>query len=227
MAVTSIELAGLLQLASPALPIGAFSYSQGLEAAVETGQVHDVASAHGWIEQGLDLVARGDAVLLLRQCQAWADGDITRVTELNHTLLALRESAELRLETEQMGGSLARLARELEWGSATQREHLATLRPIALVTAYAYAATALAVAPANCLTAWLFSWVENQVAAAIKAVPLGQLGGQRILHGLRAQVAAVAERALAMADADICTFAPMLAVLSSRHETQYSRLFRS
>lgn len=225
--ITGLELAGLLQLASPALPIGAFSYSQGLEAAIDAGLVHDAASARDWIAQGLEIVSRGDAVLLTRQCQAWSQRDLPRVSALNDTLLALRESAELRLESEQMGGSLARLARDMEWGDAVARQHLLQLRPTALVTAYAYAIDALGVTPAHGVTAWLYSWVENQVAAAIKAIPLGQVAGQRILFGLRDSVSAAAQHALSTADEEISTFAPMLAILSSRHETQYSRLFRS
>ena len=227
MTITSLELAGLLQLGSPALPIGAFSYSQGLEAAIEAGLVHDASSAHEWIAHGLGVVAGGETVLLLRQCQAWAEGDAQGIADTNQTLLALRESAELRLETEQMGASLARLARELAWGTDEARAQLASIKPIALATAYAYAATALAIAPANCLTAWLYSWLENQVAAAIKAVPLGQVGGQRILNALRPALAMTVQEVLSRPDEDISTFAPMLAVLSSRHETQYSRLFRS
>ena len=226
-AITGLELAGLLQLASPALPIGAFSYSQGLEAAIDAGLVQDAASAQDWIGQGLEIVSRSDAVLLVRQCQAWSQQDLPRVSALNDTLLALRESAEFRLESEQMGSSLARLARDMEWGDPLARQHLLQLRPTALVTAYAYAITALGVAPVHGATAWLYSWVENQVAAAIKAIPLGQVAGQRILFGLRGSVSTAAQRALSAADDEISTFAPMQAILSSRHETQYSRLFRS
>lgn len=226
-ALAARELAALLQLASPALPIGAFSYSQALEAAIDARIVHDAASAQGWISAGLELLAGGEAVLLLRQCRAWAEGDAEALARGNDTLLALRESAELRLETEQMGASLARLALDLEWGDAGSRARLAALKPIALPTAYAYAATALGVRPANALAAWLYAWVENQVSAALKAVPLGQVAGQRILHGLRDAVARAARRAQDCSDEDISTFAPMLGILSSRHETQYSRLFRS
>lgn len=221
------ELAALLQLASPALPIGAFSYSQALEAAIEAGLVVDAESARRWIAAGLDLLAGGEAVLLLRQCRAWRGQDMTAVSRYNDMLLAWRESSELRLETEQMGGSLARLAQDLQWGGSDMRARLAGLKPIALPTAYAYAAAALGIGEANALTAWLYAWLENQTAAAIKAIPLGQVAGQRILHGLREAVAQAAQRTLDCADQDISTFAPMLGILSSRHETQYSRLFRS
>ncbi|MGN6579278.1 MAG: urease accessory protein UreF [Bordetella sp.] len=221
------ELAALLQLASPALPIGAFSYSQALEAAIEAGLVVDADSARRWIAAGLDLLAGGEAVLLLRLCRAWRQDDMAAARRHNDTLLAWRESSELRLETEQMGGSLARLAQDLEWGSPDLRARLAGLKPIALPTAYAYAATVLGIDDAHALTAWLYAWLENQVAAALKAIPLGQVAGQRILYGLREAVARAAQRTLDCADDDISTFAPMLGILSSRHETQYSRLFRS
>lgn len=221
------ELAALLQLASPALPIGAFSYSQALEAAIDAGLVADAESARRWIAAGLDLLAGGEAVMLLRLCRAWREDDMAAVREHNDTLLAWRESSELRLETEQMGGSLARLAQDLEWGGSDPRARLASVKPIALPTAYAYAATALGIGEVQALTAWLYSWLENQAAAALKAIPLGQVAGQRILHGLRDAVALSAQRALDCVDEDISTFAPMLGILSSRHETQYSRLFRS
>lgn len=226
-AASLLELAGLLQLASPALPIGAFSYSQGLEAAIEAGIVHDAQSAQRWIARGLDILAGGDAVLLLRLCDAWRARDAQALAGLNDSVLALRESAELRLETEQMGNSLARLARELEWGTPDTRALLATLHPVALHTAYAYAATALNISPARAAAAWLYGWLENQVAAALKAVPLGQVAGQRILHGLRGPLAAAVQRAQDCGDDGISTFAPLLGILSARHETQYSRLFRS
>jgi urease accessory protein len=221
------DLAALLQLASPALPIGTFSYSQALESAIDAGLVRDAPSAQSWIAAGLGILAGGEAVLLLRQHQAWRDADANALARNNDSLLALRESAELRLETEQMGSSLTRLALDLEWGDAAQRERLAALRPVALPTAYAYAAAALGIGPRHTLTAWLYAWLENQVSSALKAVPLGQVAGQRILHTLRNDLAGAVQRALATDDDSISTFAPLLGALSSRHETQYSRLFRS
>jgi len=226
-ATTGTELAGLLQLASPALPIGGFSYSQGLEAAIDAGYVHDAGSAQRWIADGLQVMARGEAVLLARQCAAWAGADLQQASRLNASLLALRETAELRLEAEQMGASLARLALELGWGAEGLRAHLATLRPAAYVTSYAFSAVALGVRPAHAVTAWLYSWVEGQVAASLKAVPLGQMAGQRMLQALRPDIVAAGEAATSTGDDAVSTFAPMLAILSSRHENQYSRLFRS
>ena len=223
----TVKVAALLQLASPALPIGTFSYSQAMEPAIDAGIVHDAPTAQSWIAAGLDILARGDAILLLRQCQAWCDADDDALARNNRSLMALRESSELWLESEQMGSSLARLALGLEWGDAAQRERLAALRPVALPTAYAYAATALGIGPRHALASWLYAWLENQVASALKAVPLGQVAGQRILHNLRPAVAGAVQHSLAADDSDISTFAPLLGVLSSRHETQYSRLFRS
>ncbi|WP_454689500.1 urease accessory protein UreF [Achromobacter aloeverae] len=224
---TGTELIALLHLASPALPIGAFSYSQGLEAAIDAGLVSDAASARDWIAAGLDLAARGEAVFLAQQYRNWEAGDAAALADCNDELLAMRESSELRQETEQMGWSLARLLDDLAWGPEAARTVLRAIRPLSLPTAYAYAMQSAGVALPEGLQAWLFAWTENQVGAALKAVPLGQVAGQRILFGLRGDIAAAAARAAVTAIEDASTFAPMLGILSSRHETQYSRLFRS
>ncbi|AOB33801.1 urease accessory protein UreF [Bordetella sp. H567] len=224
---TSTELIALLHLASPALPIGAFSYSQGLEAAIDAGVIADADDARRWIADGLEIAADGEAVLLGQQFRNWAAGDIPAVATLNEWLLAMRESAELRQETEQMGWSLSRLLDELEWGNAQGRAALRAMRPLSLPTVYAYAAQSTGATLEDCLTAWLFAWTENQVAAALKAVPLGQVAGQRILFGLHGAIQAAAHRAAATPEDEASTFSPLLGILSARHETQYSRLFRS
>ncbi|OZI21420.1 urease accessory protein UreF [Bordetella genomosp. 9] len=224
---TSTELIALLHLASPALPIGAFSYSQGLEAAIEAGVIANADDAGRWIAHGLDIVADGEAALLGQQFRNWAANDTQAVAGLNAWLLAMRESAELRQETEQMGWSLARLLEELQWGDSAGRAALRGMQPLSLPTAYAYAAQRAGAALEDCLAAWLFAWAENQVAAALKAVPLGQVAGQRILFGLHGAIQAAARRAAATAEEDASTFSPLLGILSARHETQYSRLFRS
>ena len=228
------ELIGLLHLASPALPIGGFSYSQGLEAAVETGQVHDGESAQLWIAAGLESVlARCELPFIAQQMQRWhahAAHDAAAgpaLASANAWYLASRESAELRQETEQMGWSLASLCNSLEWGEADQRAALMTLKPVALPTVFAFVTAAHGAEVQASLTAYAFSWVENQVAAALKAVPLGQLAGQRILYGLRAPITAAATRAAEIGPEQLSTFAPLLGILSARHESQYSRLFRS
>ena len=208
-----MKLARLLQLASPALPVGGYSYSGGLEAAIEAGAVTNAASAQRWIEEVLaQSVARLDSPMLLRMMQdpgTW-----------NARFLASRETAELRAETVQMGYSLNRLLPDLGVPA------LALDEP-SFPAAYAHAARAWGLDPREALVAYLWSWAENQVMAALKAVPLGQTDGQKILLALGERLEAVADEAEAMADDDIGSFAPALAILSSQHETQYSRLFRS
>jgi urease accessory protein len=203
-----MTLARLLQLASPTLPVGAYSYSQGLEAAVEAGIVTDAASAERWIGDVLELsVARIELAVLRRQMAQPSQA-------LNDFFLASRESAELRAETLQMGHSLAKLLADLGVEVPIDQP--------ALPTAFASAARAWKIPERDALVAYLWSWLENQVMAAIKALPLGQTAGQKILLALGAQLDAIAGK-----EAEWSNFAPGLAFLSARHETQYSRLFRS
>jgi urease accessory protein len=203
-----MSLARLLQLASPALPVGAYSYSQGLESAIEAGIVTDAASAERWIGDVLEFsVARMEAPVLRRQM-------VEPTQDLNDWFLATRETAELRAETLQMGGSLAKLLVDL-----------GVKVPIddpAMPSAFACAARAWGIAPRDATVAYLWGWLENQVMAALKAVPLGQTAGQKILLVLGARLDVVE-----IEEAQWSNFAPGLAFLSARHETQYSRLFRS
>lgn len=204
-----MSLVRLLQLASPTLPVGAYSYSQGLEAAVEAGVVHDAASAEAWIADALEFsLGRFEAPLLWRMLQGEA---------LNDLYLAGRETAELRAETLQMGHSLAKLMSELGLGSVPLEEP-------AYPTVYAFAAARLALDREEALLAYLWSWLENQVMAAVKAVPLGQSAAQKILLSLGGRLEAIADAAPSVS---LGNFAPGLAMLSTLHETQYSRLFRS
>ena len=218
---TELRLTRLLQLASPALPVGAFSYSQGLESAIEAGIVHDAASAAAWIGDMLEhTLGAFEAPALLRLHEAWAAGDAPGVERCNALFLASRETAELRAETVQMGYSLARLLADL---GVTIR----ALDEVAFPTAFARAAAHWGIPPQSALLAYLWSWLENQVMAAVKAVPLGQTDGQRILLALGERLPPIAQRALALEEDACSNFAPGLALLSSRHETQYSRIFRS
>lgn len=218
-------LTRLLQLASPALPVGAYSYSQGLEAAVEARVVMDETSAAAWIRQVLALSLEGmEAPIFLRLASAWAAGDRDRAILWNEELVASRETSELRAETLQMGHSLRQLLKGLEVAHA---DALDVFEELAYPTAFTFAAAAWDVAPREALAAYLFAWLENQVLAAVKAVPLGQTAGQRMLLQLADLVAPVVEAAASMRDEDLHNFAPGLALLSSLHETQYTRLFRS
>lgn len=223
-----LALVRLCQLASPTLPIGAYSYSQGLEAAVDAGIVHDAATAKRWIGDMLALVvAPGEGAVLSRLLRAAHAGDGPALADWNDWLRASRETAELRAESEQMGEALVRWARELGILDRAEREIVATLAPVTLPAAFAIAARALGVPAPAALVAFLWSWLENQVLAAMKSVPLGQFAGQRILFELGAALPTIADGLPAIDDAALCTFAPGLAIASSRHEVQYSRLFRS
>jgi len=224
-----LEAASLLQLiwlASPALPVGGFSYSEALEAAVDAGLVHDEASAAARLHDHLYLaLARADLPLLGHAWHAWRSHDADRIAELNGWVLTTRETSELRLQSEQMGRSLA------AWLKPTADARLATLMALtpapAWPVAFALAAWRAGAPARETLLAFGFGWAENMVQAALKAVPLGQSAGQRILAALAAALPAQVERALDLPDAERQSFAPGLAILSARHETQYSRLFRS
>ena len=208
-----MSLARLLQLASPTLPVGAYSYSQGLEAAIEAGVVSDAASAQRWIADVLAFsIATMDAPLLFILLN-----DESRQEELNLLYLASRESAELRAETLQMGYSLCRLLTELGVQGLPEGD-------VAYPVAFACAARSWAIEPRAALEAYLWSWLESQVMAAVKAVPLGQTAGQKILLELGEIISAASH---SLHSEEMSNFAPGLAVMSARHETQYSRLFRS
>jgi urease accessory protein len=229
--VDTKPLLALLHLSSPALPIGGYSYSQCFETAVDLDIVHDEASACRWIEDQLNLVmAPCEAPVWSLLFKAWSAGDLAGVCHWNDWFRASRETRELRQETEQMGWSLSRLASDLGWGCDAARSSLRQLKNITLPAAHAFAACALEAEHDDALSAYVFSWIENQVMAAIKTVPLGQMAGQRILNRSRQRIPAVITQAVARASgtpAHLCSLAPQLAIMSSRHETQYSRLFRS
>lgn len=226
---TAATLLRLMWLASPALPVGGFSYSEGLEAAVEAGHVGTEAQAADWLLDQLRLtLARADLPLLARARAAWHEGDAARAAALNDWVLATRESAEFRLQTEQMGRSLVEWLRNGEQADDRRVAACARLQPApAWPVAYALA-TVLAQADAReALLACAFGWAENMAQAAMKSVPLGQAAAQRILARLAQAIPAAVEEALARPDDALQAHAPMLAILSSRHEAQYSRLFRS
>jgi urease accessory protein len=224
----SITLGRLLQLASPALPVGAYTYSQGLEWAVEAGAVKDEATALAWIADQLEWnLGRYEAPLLLRMLEAWAVGDHDTAIALDADYLATRESAELRAETLQMGYSMQRLLHELGDFPPPLLAALAVSPAPTFMLGWSCAAAAWRIAPQDALTAWLWSWAENQTMAALKAVPLGQAAGQRMLQDTGRRLPAVVERALTLDDAGWSNFAPGFAIACCNHETQYTRLFRS
>ena len=224
---TDAALLRLLWLASPALPVGGFSYSEGLEAAVDTGRVRTGDEAADWISGQLHLtLARADLPVVAQTLRAWRAGDPERVRALNQWVLTTRETAELRLQAEQMGRSLREWLRHLPEADASVLAFAGSLEPTYPVM-YALAASDCAAPEQEVLLAYAFGWAENLMQAALKAVPLGQTAGQRILARLGREIPAAVARALAVGDDQRQAYSPMLAILSSRHETQYSRLFRS
>jgi urease accessory protein len=226
--IQATALLHLLQLASPSLPIGAYSYSQGLEAALEKGLVHDVNSAHAWIVEALhQVVARFEAPVLWRLLHAFAARDADAVADWTGHFIAARDTAEFRAETIQMGYSLGKLAAELNIGDPELLALLQAQPEVPLPTAFAYAAVALDVPHDAALLAMLFSWAENQVLVCVKSVPLGQVAGQRLLLSLRPQLERAAQQAQLLADHELCNWSPGLSLLSMQHEVQYSRLYRS
>jgi urease accessory protein len=225
--------AGLLQLlwlASPALPVGGFSYSEGLESAVECSLVFDEASAAAWLVDQLHLgLARSDLAVLVQTIPAWQRGDLARITELNDWVLHTRETAELRQQTEQMGRSMFAWAQSLGALGQGVAEALSAAQldppsyPVAMACAAAHSGAQLQ----DSLFSFAFGWAENMVQAAIKSVPLGQSSGQRMLARLAQAIPEAVAHAQTLTDDTRQAFTPMLAILSAQHETQYSRLFRS
>lgn len=221
------SLMQLMWLASPALPIGGFSYSECLEAAVESALAATEAEASAWLADQLHLtLARADLPAVAQAITAWRDDDMARVAQLNAWVLQTRESAELRAQTEQMGKSLLEWLKNHTTATPAQIAVLAAQQP-SYPIAYALAASATQAPVRECLLAYAFGWADNMTQAAIKSVPLGQSAGQRILSALTAGIPAAVDHALSVTDDTRQAFSPMLAILSSQHEVQYSRLFRS
>ena len=226
--VSAASLLQLMWLASPALPVGGFSYSEGLEAAVEAQLVRNEADAGIWLRDQLHLsLARSDLAVCARAFKAWQRGDAATLAELNDWVTTSRETRELRQQTQQLGRSLC------EWlkNRSAVDDRVAQLKALTPAPTWPVA-FALAVAQTGAplresLLAHAFGWAENMVQAALKAVPLGQSAGQRILAALVADIPAAVDRAMAMSDSARQAATPMLAILSAQHEAQYSRLFRS
>jgi urease accessory protein len=227
---TDATLLRLMWLASPALPVGGFSHSEGLEAAVEAGLVADEAQAREWLLGQLQLsLARNELPAVAEAFDAWAGHDATAAATVNDWLRQTRETAEQRAQAEQMGRAL------LEWLRGS--DHAADARVAQLAAlpggvplwgcAFALAAVLAGATRRQALLACAWSWAENMAQAAMKAVPLGQAAAQRILSAMAGAMPGAIDRALATPAGERQAFTPMWAVLSARHEAQYSRLFRS
>ena len=223
--ISTDALLRLLQITSPALPIGAFAYSHGLEVAVARGWVIDAESAAVWID-GLLTTSLGscDVPSFARIYRAMAEEDDARARFWNDWLFATRGSAELAAEDQKLGGALGRVLASLGvrgarvWGE-NRRATYAGL--------FALAARAFDVPLETAVTAYLFVFIEGQVGAAVKLVPLGQTEGQRILSTLQPGLAQAVRDGLSLEDGDMTGSLARHVMASALHETLYSRLFRS
>jgi urease accessory protein len=223
-----LALSRLLQLTSPMLPVGAYSYSQGLEWAIECGDVKDLESAKTWIGDALHTYqANFELPVLHRLYQAWQSNDMTAVTEWDAFYQAGRDTAEALAETKQMGYSLVRLLNDLKDLPEDLLTNINNLQEPAFPTVYAAIAHYWQIPAGDILQGYAWGWLENQVSASMKTVPLGQVAGQKILLALGESLPSTVQHAIALSDAEISNFNPLLTIAGCLHETQYSRLFRS
>ena len=222
---TSLSVLQLWRLISPALPVGAYAYSQGLEYAIECEWVTDEASCLQWTEGVLtNNIAYLDLPILKRFYKGWEDDDSSSLKYWSNYLKASRETKELALEDQQIGDSLARLLSDIGFDKATQwKQQPDTSYPLM----FALAGQHWKIDCAELLMAYAWAWVENQVAAAMKTIPLGQTQGQRLLERLMPSIKAAADIGYNIEDHDIGRTCPGQVMASSLHEQQYSRLFRS
>jgi urease accessory protein len=214
----------LFHLVSPALPVGAFAYSQGLEYAVQARWVHDEATALDWLD-GVSRFGLGtlDLPILLRLHRAWAAGDTASVRRWSDWLMAARDTSELREEDRHLGRALAQILATLGMDEAREWLHATTT----FASMFALASVRWCIEADTAAQGYLWAWTENQVLATVKLVPLGQSAGQRLLHSLSAAIPAIVEAAQCVPDQDLGIGSVSQALASAMHESQYSRLFRS
>ncbi len=219
------SLLALLHLSSPALPVGAFAYSQGLEYALDCGWCKNVEEVKSWIEDNLRLgFGQLDLPIYRRIFNAWQNNEVETVNEWNQTLLSFRESKELFLEDIQVGSDY------VQWhlGQDASREKIMNgIKQPTVVAMNALAASLNKIDLETALMGFAWSWCENQVTSASKALPLGQTQAQQILQALIPVISDVCEQTKQIADDEIGSGLMGLAIASSLHEQQYSRLFRS
>lgn len=218
----------LLRLASPQLPIGGYSYSQGLEMAIEQGLVADSPSAARWLGDQLLLnLARFEAPLLLQLCRAAADGDWDELQRLDQRHCASRETRELQQESRQTGYSLRQLLEQLPELDDAGRACFAACEPPGQALGWALAARAWGISAEDAVAAWLWAWLENQLAVLMKALPMGQQAAQRLTSELLPLLEQARRHASEIDPQQLGSAAFGLALTSMAHERQYSRLFRS
>ncbi|MFT2092863.1 urease accessory protein UreF [Paraglaciecola sp. 2405UD69-4] len=223
-----LQLNRLLQLCSANLPVGGFSFSQGLEYAVEMGWVTSAEATKDWVSFNLaQSIANTDLVLLNRLYKSLDDHDLQAFMHWDQHLLACRESNELLLADVAMGKALMRLLKDLQAIDSAPYIDLITQKEISFVSAFALGAYLFDLDMRSAQSGFCWAYIDNQVAAATKLVPLGQTQAQNLLFAITEQVEQAIEQANQLDDQDIGASLPRLAMASAWHETQYTRLFRS
>ncbi len=219
-------LLALLQLTSPALPIGAYSYSEGLESLVEQGSIRSDSDLKTWLKESLATGSIGlDLAVLLRAHRAWNRGDLENLIYWNHWLSATRETAELQQQSWQMGRSLLKLLKNLYPLNDWAVWDMGVNWNIAIV--FALAAGLANIDEHNAALGYAYSWASNGVSAGVKLIPLGQTAGQQLMLSLTEPIAQATDRALTVEDDRLFSCNWGLTLASMAHETQYSRLFQS
>jgi urease accessory protein len=220
------SLLALLQFVSPALPIGAYSYSEGIETLVQNGKVKDLATLEHWLQQELKYGAIAvEAVVLLRAYASVETGQFDRLSYWNDWLSAFRETEEMREQSWQMGRSLSRLLIDLQ--PSLQPTFTACGDGCNLTIAFAIAAHHWQIEPHTAVLGYLYSWAANLANAGVRLIPLGQTQGQRLLLNLYPILEVTAIAAMNAQENDLKNCGWGLAIASMQHETLYSRLFRS
>ena len=221
---SDITLLRLLQLASPALPVGAYAYSQGMEQAVAAGWLRNAGDLEQWINGLLrHSLARMEIPFFKKFYEAWGDEDLDRLNGLIQWYLAGRGTSELLAEERHMGQALQRLLDQL---AVLPTDFTKEVTP-SFLAYFAGAAWAWKIPLTHGCQGLLWAWAENQVTAAIKLMPLGQTRGQKILMRAAPVISEAVASGLALADEEIGASAPGLMMASALHETQHTRLFRS
>lgn len=216
----------LYQLISPSLPVGGFTYSQGLEWAIEKGWVTNVATLDNWLSgQMFESLASLELPILIRLQKCLANNDYQQAQIWCDYLAASRETKEMRLEERQRGLAFVRLLPRL--GISLDDSALANMVETTQLAAFALAVNQWDIPLEKALGGYLWSWLENTIVVGIKLVPLGQSDGQQLLMKLAESIPAAVQQALATDDQNIGSFTPAQVMASCRHEHQYTRLFRS
>lgn len=225
----TLQLQRLFQLASPSLPVGAFAYSEGMEAAVEAGWLASTDDVHDWLGAALhECMARLDLALCLRLHSAWLAGDIDSVRCWSRFNLAARETSERRAQERHLGTALASLLQGMDIAEAADwRIGGAYVDDVSFAALFGLAAVRWHIGAEDAAAALAWAWLENQVLAAVKLVPLGQTQGQRLLFALADQVAPALAVAATLDDDDLGGSLPGITLACTAHETMYSRLYRS